>query len=70
MHGYMIMLGQRIYKSLMGTYLADVGFLMSQQLLIPYHGTQYHLKEWRPCWHQVWYAVLLVLFIYMTITGL
>ena len=27
-------------------YLADAGFPMSQQLLIPYRGTRYHLKEW------------------------
>jgi hypothetical protein len=28
-------------------YLADAGFALSKQLLIPYRGVRYHLQEWR-----------------------
>jgi hypothetical protein len=27
-------------------YLADTGYANSDSLLVPYHGVQYHLKEW------------------------
>jgi len=28
-------------------YLADAGFALSEQLLVPYRGIRYHLQEWR-----------------------
>jgi hypothetical protein len=46
MHGYMMARSRDLHIPDGKYYLTDSGFPASQQLLVPYHGTQYHLKEW------------------------